>query len=137
MSLLSRVSVIIQNRRKIVLIHRIKNSQEYYAIPGGGIEDGESPEDAAIREIKEELGFEVSNLKLLDKETRDKRVDYFFFATTSQTKFRVTGPEEKHLDDQDDLFSPQWVDNQTINHKLQIYPNPKKSLELINHYVHS
>ena len=36
----------------------------YFSIPGGGIEKGESPEEAAKREIKEELGIDV---KLIDK----------------------------------------------------------------------
>lgn len=35
----------------------------YYDIPGGMIEDGETPEQAAIREMKEETGIIVKNLK--------------------------------------------------------------------------
>lgn len=32
---------------------------EYYSIPGGGIDKGESPEDAAIRELYEEMGVRI------------------------------------------------------------------------------
>jgi mutator protein MutT len=33
----------------------------YYDVPGGKIEEGETPEQAAIREFKEETGIEISN----------------------------------------------------------------------------
>lgn len=42
-----------------ILLVREKN-QDYYKIPGGKIEDRETPEQAAIREVKEETGFDVS-----------------------------------------------------------------------------
>lgn len=35
------------------------NKKKYYKIPGGGIEDGETPIDAMIREVREEVGLEV------------------------------------------------------------------------------
>lgn len=35
----------------------------YYEIPGGKIEEGEIPEQTAIREMKEETGVTVKNLK--------------------------------------------------------------------------
>lgn len=35
----------------------------YYDIPGGKIEEGENPEQTAIREMKEETGLKVRNLK--------------------------------------------------------------------------
>ncbi len=33
-------------------------NRSFYSIPGGGIEEGESPEEAALRELKEECGLE-------------------------------------------------------------------------------
>lgn len=36
-----------------------------WEIPGGMIEDGESPECAAIRELKEETGFQVESIRFL------------------------------------------------------------------------
>lgn len=49
--------------RKIVITKYLKgNKAGYYDIPGGKIEAGETSEDAAIREMKEETGISVSNL---------------------------------------------------------------------------
>ena len=49
-------SIIISNG-KIAMIHSKK--YDYYKFPGGGIENGEDPFDAMIRETQEEAGLTV------------------------------------------------------------------------------
>lgn len=49
-------SIIIRNG-KIAMIHSLK--YDYYKFPGGGIESGESPIEAMIRETREEAGLLV------------------------------------------------------------------------------
>ncbi len=56
------VDVIIEITDKIVLIER-KNPPFGWALPGGFVDYGESFEEAALREAREETGFEVSNLQ--------------------------------------------------------------------------
>lgn len=45
---------------KLVLIRRVRHGREYWVIPGGGVEQGETPKQAAKREAKEEIGIDVS-----------------------------------------------------------------------------
>ena len=42
---------------KVAMVHSAM--YDYYKFPGGGIEDGEKPIEAMIREVKEESGLEV------------------------------------------------------------------------------
>lgn len=51
------VRAIIVRNGKLALVHNGKF--DYYMFPGGGIEEGESHEEALIREVKEESGLVV------------------------------------------------------------------------------
>jgi ADP-ribose pyrophosphatase YjhB (NUDIX family) len=66
------VDIIIEKDGKIVLIKR-KNFPKGWAIPGGFVRYGESVEDAAIREAKEETNLKISSLKLIGVYSNPKR----------------------------------------------------------------
>lgn len=54
---------LIKDNKVIVTKYKQGNKEGYYDIPGGKIEDGELPEQTAIREMKEETGLDIKNLK--------------------------------------------------------------------------
>ena len=55
---------LIKGNKVVVTKYKIGNRKEgYYEIPGGKIENGELPEQTAIREMKEETGIDIRNLK--------------------------------------------------------------------------
>ncbi|MBD3280779.1 NUDIX domain-containing protein [Candidatus Dojkabacteria bacterium] len=59
------VGVIIQNEdARILLIQRLNNGG-IWSIPGGHLDQGETFEEAAIRECKEELNITVKNPKVV------------------------------------------------------------------------
>ena len=57
-------SYLIKDNKVVVTKYNQGNKKEgYYDIPGGKIEEGENSEQTAIREMKEETGLKVKNLK--------------------------------------------------------------------------
>ena len=40
---------------KVLMVKHTHENDEWYCSPGGGIEDGETPEQAAIRELNEKV----------------------------------------------------------------------------------
>lgn len=74
----NRGSVVIVENDKVGLILRIRDGIVYYVFPGGGIEKGETPEEASKREAFEELGVEVKVNECLTK-IEDNGTQYFFY----------------------------------------------------------
>ncbi|RPK56185.1 RNA pyrophosphohydrolase [Streptomyces sp. ADI96-02] len=59
-------TAIIVDRGKVLMIRRQQREGKLlWAFPGGGIEAGESPEQAAVRETAEEVGLEVKAVRVL------------------------------------------------------------------------
>lgn len=57
-------AVIVEHKGKVLLGRRNKtNCNGMWVIPGGGVNWGETIQDAAIREIKEETGMDVEIVK--------------------------------------------------------------------------
>ena len=71
--------IILDQQSRILLLHRSTHKRQQWEIPGGKIEPGESAEQAAIREIKEELGVDVKIIKMLGSKefTEDGRTWHY------------------------------------------------------------
>jgi len=92
-----RVGAIIIEEDKILLMHRVKNDNEYWVFPGGGVDDEDvSLEDGLKRECKEELGVDVEVKDLfMNKLSPDfDQVDFFYICKIIEGKVGTgTGPE--------------------------------------------
>ncbi|WP_330236396.1 NUDIX hydrolase [Streptomyces sp. NBC_00566] len=72
-SLVPSVTAVARNEAgEVLLIHKTDN--DLWALPGGGIDLGESAPDAAIREAKEETGFDVEVTGLVGIYTNPRHV---------------------------------------------------------------
>jgi ADP-ribose pyrophosphatase YjhB (NUDIX family) len=63
---LPSVSVIVVDDHARLLLVRHTSNRDGWAVPGGAVDIGESPAQAAVREIREETGLQISQLRLLD-----------------------------------------------------------------------
>jgi 8-oxo-dGTP diphosphatase len=91
--------VVLQDRDgAVAVIRRRRGDDTWYLLPGGGVENGESAQEAAAREALEELGVEVAIGSLLATVhfRRDgvESVQHHFAATIIVGAFGSgTGPE--------------------------------------------
>lgn len=94
--------IILDNDKNIALIYSQK--LDYHTLPGGGIEPGETPEQAIIRECREETGCTVNIIKTLGI-VREIREEYkktgeivgYVLETTKQDTQILQPDEQKEL----------------------------------------
>ncbi|WP_375500078.1 NUDIX hydrolase [uncultured Jatrophihabitans sp.] len=55
-----RVLIVDPDERVLLVHERIEDASTHWLTPGGGVEDGEEPRDAAAREAMEEVGLDVA-----------------------------------------------------------------------------
>ncbi|GKV54959.1 hypothetical protein NCCP2222_09060 [Sporosarcina sp. NCCP-2222] len=116
-----RAAVVIELEGQVALIKRKKNGQEYYVFPGGGIEPGESPEQAAKREAFEELGVEVEigeRLSLIEY----NGTQHFFRAAIRAGTFGTGKGEEYGAARNRGTYEPMWVPIERLD-SLDIRPH--------------
>ena len=91
----NRSGIILIEEDKLALIERHRAGIHYYAFPGGGIDEGESPEQAAIREAEEELGI-VVRVKLKVAEVLFSGSSQFYFLVEKISGEFGTGTGEEY-----------------------------------------
>jgi len=77
----SVAAIIVNENKEVLLLDHVLRSDLSWGIPGGFIEYGEQPEAAVRREIREETGLELENIKLIRLRTAYRHVEILFRAT--------------------------------------------------------
>ncbi|MED1557304.1 NUDIX hydrolase [Bacillus paramycoides] len=103
----NRGAAIIVQDDKIALIKRVREDEVYFVFPGGGIEEGETPEEATKREVYEELGIHIQVKNLIAK-VEYKRTEYYYDAYVTGGVFGSGNGEEFELKDRGS-YIPVWM----------------------------
>ncbi|MEI6242387.1 MAG: NUDIX hydrolase, partial [Chlamydiota bacterium] len=126
-----------ENREKILLIQR--RDVPVWVLPGGGIEDGETPIEAIIRECKEETGFDVIVLKKIgDYYPKNRLAKRTYFFECSIVKGNMsTGSETRNIRFFPINELPKWLPPPYEDWIIDAYQNPStpfsKTLTQVNY----
>src|SRR3954469_13169155 len=117
----NRSSVVLIKDKKIGLIKRVIEDSIYYVFPGGGIEEGETPEKAAKREALEELGVEVTINECI-AEVEFNGTQYFYLSEIIDGTFG-TGQGEEYTDENRGrgTYLPMWIDIERLS-SIEVKP---------------
>lgn len=114
------------------------NKTPYYHIPGGHIEIGEDSEQAIIREIKEEIGSDVKETKLIAIQEnfwiRDNRkchgIEFYYIVILKQYLQMDDYERIENDKDKEKLLEIKWVNSEELK-DIDLRPNNIKDM-LVN-----
>lgn len=109
---ISSRAIIIEDGKLVTIFRRVvKNGKvsEYYVLPGGGIEEGETPEIAVLRELKEELCVDAEIIGKVGENITEERTEHIFVCKIIGGKIELGGPEKARLSE-DNFYEPTQLD---------------------------
>jgi ADP-ribose pyrophosphatase YjhB (NUDIX family) len=127
-----RAGAVIVKDGMILLMHQYlgprenegKGAEEFYTLPGGSWEIGETIEQTCKREIKEECGIDINVGKLIFYIDTESRIAFYFECTTNDVEIALGGPEKERMHD-NEQYHVEWVELPKIK-KLTFIPAPAK-----------
>lgn len=106
----SRSGIILIEENKLVLIERNRSGMHYFAFPGGGIDEGETPEQTAIREAEEELGILVEVKQKVAEVFFNGNTQHYFLVEKINGEFGTgTGEEYGEYNPIHGTYRPLWM----------------------------
>jgi len=107
----TRSAAILIHNDSIALIERHRSGMHYFTFPGGGVHDRETPEEAVLREVQEELGLEVRIIRLAAKVWFRGNPQFFYLVEQVSGEFG-TGTGEEYSPSRDPArgsYKPIWM----------------------------
>jgi 8-oxo-dGTP diphosphatase len=123
----TRAGIVLIQDDKVALIERHRAGLDYFVFPGGGVDTGESPEQAAIRETMEELGIEIAiKQKVAEIQLGQRSRQVYFLVEQTGGEFG-TGIGEEYTDSDPDnpeegIYIPIWMPIDELLIHQNIYP---------------
>ena len=105
-----RAAIILIENGQIALVERHRQGLHYFTFPGGHIEPGETPEQAALRETAEELGLQVMIKRLVAEIWWHNNPQYYYLVKAIGGTFGTgTGEEMIRPQPERGTYKPIWT----------------------------
>lgn len=93
---------------RLLVIGRRRDGRSYCVLPGGGVEPGEAPEVAVVRELAEETGLGGTVQRHLWTIEHDDRRAHYFLLDVEPGPLTLGGPEAS-AQSVSNSYAPQWL----------------------------
>jgi len=92
-------AIIIEDEKIYLMYRKVRkvdgDLNKYYSIPGGGVEENETNEEAVIREVKEELSLDVEVISYVGYTEGEDFVSHYFLCNKIGGELKLAGLEHE------------------------------------------
>ena len=117
--------IIFDDKKRILLVKQSHEGRDIWMVPGGGIEDGESAAQAAVREVREETGLDIEVLRMIwhveEVSERGQRFVNFFTARITGGTLEL-GADPEFDEDHQVLREVRFMTRDEVQNIENIYP---------------
>ena len=107
-----RAQCLVIRENKILMVKHKHDGREYYCLPGGGVETGETPEQTAIRELREECNVSGKIIKTTSEYIDpfdDTAIFYTFYVYIGNQTPALGADPEDELTENPVLCEVRWM----------------------------
>ena len=115
-----RAVAVVRNGTRLLVIRRRRDGRKYCVLPGGGVEPGEQPSTAVLRELAEETGLRGTVREPLYRDEQDRPATYFLVDVQDPDAELVLGGPEQERARRGNSYRPGWIELSELDrHNLQ------------------
>ena len=105
----------------ILMVRVVNGIKEFWTLPGGGLEDGETYEDAVVREVLEEVNLKVTVVKHLFTDTFENGTQKCFLVEEAeQNSIPKLGFDPELPKDKQQLKEVKWQPIKEMSKDIQV-----------------
>ena len=115
-------AVVCRNGKLLLVEHRMKG-RDFFNLPGGGIEEGEAPAEAALRELSEEAGVEghvIRPLAIEYKPDLESRI-FTFLVEIPEDAVPQKGTDPELSEEEQTIVGVSWFSLREIPERDRAY----------------
>jgi 8-oxo-dGTP pyrophosphatase MutT (NUDIX family) len=132
----TRAGIVLIENDMVALIERHRAGLDYFVFPGGGVDESETPEQAAVREAMEELGVEVVIKQKVAEIHFDQSIQIYFLVDRVSGEFGTgTGEEYTDSDPNDPsegIYIPIWMPIDELSRHEKVFPEALAKLVVMS-----
>jgi ADP-ribose pyrophosphatase YjhB (NUDIX family) len=112
-------AAIIRNNRILMVFHD-HGDRSFWTLPGGGVEEGETLEEAVVREVKEEVRLGSNIVRFLFEDSYEFGPNYCFLVDVSSKEDADLGEDPELPEDQQVLKDIAWFPLEVMKDDKQV-----------------